>query len=71
MGTWEYTVIHVEGSPIDVENLGQTNRLGSEQWEAFAVTEDNTGWWVFLKRPTGALESGAARTRRRRARPNR
>jgi hypothetical protein len=71
MGMWEYQTIHVQGDPTVVGNLGEANARGAEQWEAFAVTADATGWWVFLKRPTGALQSAAARTRRRRARVNR
>jgi len=55
MGKWEYRMIHVQGAPIDGDKLKgfmkEANELGSDGWEAFAVTEDNTGWWVFLKRP--------------------
>jgi hypothetical protein len=73
MGTWEYQTIHVKGDPTELGNLGEANELGAERWEAFAVTEDNTGWWVFLKRPTNGVMAAAAsptttRSRGRRSR---
>lgn len=64
MAAFEYTVVHIEGDPLEADTLRAANDLGTQGWEAYAVTEDNTGWWLFLKRATGEVVA-AARSRRR------
>jgi hypothetical protein len=64
MAAFEYRMVHVVAYPVE-ERLDDTNALGAEGWEAFAVSEDNTGWWVFLKRPAAGPAVRAARPRRR------
>ena len=68
MATWDYRVIQLKEDPSKGGDLKKVNDLGADEWEAFGVTEDNTGWWVFLKRPSrGASKGDGGRGRRRRS----
>jgi hypothetical protein len=66
MEAFEYSVVFIEGDPRVADSLNGANARGAEGWEAYGVTEDNTGWWVFLKRATGeAVEVAKPRRRNR------
>jgi hypothetical protein len=62
MATFEYDVIHVKGSRTGPATLDVANDRGAEGWEAFAATEDNTGWWLFLRRPTEGIAAAGQKT---------
>jgi hypothetical protein len=65
MEAFEYTVVYIKGDPREAGTLRGANDLGTEGWEAYGVTEDSTGWWLFLKRATGEVVATPGRRRNR------
>jgi hypothetical protein len=61
MAAFEYKVVHIEEDPSTAASLRGANDLGRAGWEAYAVTEDQTGFWLFLKRPAAARKEKAAK----------
>jgi hypothetical protein len=64
MAAFEYDMVHIDPFPPE-DRMDVLNGRGADGWEAYAVSEDNTGWWVFLRRPV--VKRNAAGGRRGRA----